>query len=304
VAAGLIPVAHGSDGGGSLRIPASVCGVFGFKPSRGRISNGPLGVDVTGLSIQGPIARSVRDAAAMLDAMAVPMPGDPFWAPPLSPGETFLAATQRDPGRLRIARFADTPETEVDPACLAAYEETTSLLVSLGHDVEEIANPFPPAVKDHFLITWGVQQLAFPVPDDDLRPMTRWWRERGRGAGAEQFLAALAGMQLAARRVLEQLVGFDAVLNPTLGLPPQEPSWFCESADCADEMQRQTAFTPFTAPFNVTGQPSASLPLYWTPDGLPIGSMVTGRPAGDAALLSLCAQIEAASPWSHRWPTL
>ncbi len=304
VAAGLVAVAQGSDGGGSLRIPASACGVFGFKPSRGRVSNGPIGVDVTGLSIQGPIARSVRDAAAMLDAIAVPMPGDPFWAPPLPDGETFFAATQRDPGKLRIARYADSPDAQIDAQCLAAYEETTNLLVSLGHEVEEIANPFPAIMKDHFLTAWAVQQLAFPVPETSLRPMTRWWRQRGRATSAEDFLAALAGMQLAARRVLEKLTGFDAILNPTLGMPPQEPSWFAGPQDRAVEMERQTAFTPFAAAYNITGQPSASLPLHWTSDGLPIGSMVTGRPAGDAALFSLCAQIEAASPWSHRWPGL
>ncbi len=139
MAAGLVPFAQGSDGGGSVRIPASVCGLFGIKVARGRVSNGPVLGDVTGLAWNGPLARSVRDAAAMLDAMAVPMPGDPYWAPPLSGGETFLSYAGRDPGTLRIGRYA-TPAVEgaeVHPDCLAAYEAATEALTGLGHEVED-----------------------------------------------------------------------------------------------------------------------------------------------------------------------
>ncbi len=316
VAAGLVPIAHGSDGGGSLRIPASACGVFGLKPSRGRVSSGPLGVDVTGLSVQGPIARTVRDAAALLDAMAVPMPGDPYWAPPLPDGETFLDRAGREPGRLRIGRYADLgiPDLPIAPECLAAYEQTTSLLLSLGHDVEDIPLPAGLELADSFFTVWAVQSLAWPVPPEReqlLRPLTRWWRRRGRETGADQFLGALSTLQLLARRAVTATAGFDAVLTPTLAMPPQRPDYFFgttgverQAADFEAELARQLAFTPYTGLHNVTGQPAASLPLGWTPGGLPIGVMLAGRPAGEAQLLALCAQLEAARPWADRWPPL
>jgi amidase len=306
VAAGLIPIAHGSDGGGSLRIPASACGVFGFKPTRGRVSSGPLGVDVTGLGVQGPIAWTVADAAAMLDALATPMPGDPYWAPPLEKGDTFLAAARTDPGQLRIARFSDAG-FPVDPDVHAAYQDTAALLEDLGHDVEEIGYPFGDELVDHFNVLWAAQALGMPVPpagEPLLQPMTRWWRERARRQTGEQVYNALVGMQLGARRALERLAPFDALLCPTLALPPQPIDYFRSPDDQAEEAQRQHAFTPFTAGFNITGQPAASLPLGVSATGLPLGVMLAGRPAGDAALLSLCAQVEAARPWRDRRPTL
>ena len=188
VAAGLIPIAHGSDGGGSLRIPASACGLFGFKPTRGRVSSGPLGVDVTGLSIQGPIAWTVADAAALLDALATPMPGDPFWAPPLEKGDTFLACSRKNPGQLRIARYSDAG-FPVDPDVQAAYEDTTALLIDLGHEVIDIDYPFGDELVDHFNVLWAAQALGMPVPpaaESLLQPMTHWWRERGRGNPASR----------------------------------------------------------------------------------------------------------------------
>ncbi|MFC1415069.1 amidase [Streptacidiphilus cavernicola] len=303
VAAGMVPVAHGSDGGGSLRIPASACGVFGFKPSRGRVSNGPLGNDVTGLSVQGPISRTVRDAAAMLDALAVPMPGDPFWAPPLPPGETFLAATGREPGRLRIACYAP----QADPDCRTAFDRAAALLAELGHRVEPIDSPFGEDLVEPYLVTWAMQQLNVPVAAADehlLRPVSRWWRERARGLSGESVFGALTALQLGARRAVAALAPYDAVLTPTLGTLPPPPGWFGEPEDRTGEIERQSAFSPYTAAFNITGQPSASLPLHWTAQGFPVGVMLTGRPAGDAALLSLCAQVEAAHPWAHRRPPL
>lgn len=307
VAAGLVPVAHGSDGGGSLRIPASACGVFGFKPSRGRVSAGPRGVDVTGLGVQGPIARTVADAAALLDVLAVPMPGDPYWAPPLPAGETFLAAAGREPGRLRIGRYARPRGSDltVHPDCLAGYEAAAGLLASLGHEVEEIDNPLPGGLGEAFATTWAVSALSWPVPEASeprLRPVSRWWREQGRRRTAGQFQAALSRLQLAGRAVVLATQAYDAVLTPTLALPPQPPDWFLAGGDVAVELARQREFTPFTAVANVTGQPAASLPLHWTGAGLPVGMMLVGRPAGDAALLSLCAQVEAATRWPERVP--
>jgi amidase len=306
VAAGLIPLAHGNDGGGSIRIPASVCGVFGLKPARGRVSVGPLGIDLMGLSVQGSISRHVADAAALLDVMAVPMPGDPHWAPPLPPGETFLAAAKRDPGPLRIAAYAETgvDGIDVDPEVQLAWEEGIALLSDLGHQVEVIKNPFPASLIGIFTTLWAAQSLRFRVPDESqLRPITRWWREQGRALGAGQVIDAMADAQLIARQILWDLSAFDAIVTPALAKPPVEPSWFTDQ-EPAEDVRRQTAFSPYTGCFNMTGQPSANVPLYWTPGGLPIGLMVTGRPAGEAQLLSLCAQLERAKPWSHRWPSL
>jgi amidase len=309
VAAGLVPFAHGSDGGGSIRIPASVCGLVGLKPSRGRVSNG--GNEGPGLSIQGPLARSVADAAAMLDALAVPMPGDPYWAPPLPPGETFLGFANRSPGRLRIGRYA-TPANGAtpDPACVAAWDDATALLTALGHDVEDISLPFPPEIADCFNTVWAVKALdrELSVPQEQqLRPVTRAWRDYGRTKSGHDYAIAVTGLQLAARASVEATAGFDIVLTPTLGLPPQPVEFFAEDGDVMDNLRRQGSFTPFTGVYNMTGQPAVSLPLHWTADGVPIGVSLVGRPAGDGPLLSLAAQLEAAQPsngrpWADRTP--
>ena len=314
VAAGLVPFAQGNDGGGSVRIPASACGIFGFKPSRGRVSAGPLGVDPTGLSVNGPLARTVRDAAAMLDAFAGLMPGDPYWAPPLPEGETFLGAMARHPGKLRIARYADlkTDGLTVDPDCLAAYEAATKLLLDLGHEVEEIPIPFGSAFGAPFYTVWSARAATIPVAAADehlLRPMTRWWREHGREVSGVQLLEAMGTLHQLCLRVIAATQSYDAVLTPTLAMPPQPPEWFGNGAGYGDgdfegELARQTAFTPYTGVYNATGQPAANLPLHWTEQGLPIGVTLAGRPGADAALISLCAQVEAAMPWAHRRPEL
>jgi amidase len=306
VAAGLVPFAHGSDGGGSLRIPASVCGLIGLKPARGRISSGPAGADAPGLSIQGPLARTVADAAGMLDAMAVPMPGDPYWAPPLPPGETFLAYASRAPGRLRIGRYTATASgTTPDRACVSAWEDVSGLLAALGHEVADIELPFPPGITDCFNTIWGVKSLDHEVdPADEklLRPVTRAWREYGRTISGAAYAAAVTKMQLAARRAVEATASYDAVLTPTLGLPPQRIEFFAEDGDVMDNLRRQGSFTPYTAVYNLTGQPAVNLPLHWTPAGVPIGVSLIGRPAGEGPLISLCAQLEQARPWAGRKP--
>ncbi|SDK02090.1 amidase [Streptomyces indicus] len=306
VAAGLVPFAHGSDGGGSIRIPAACCGIFGLKPSRGRISNGPVGSDVTGFTIQGPLSWTVRDAAAMLDALAHPQPGDPYWAPPLPDGESFLQYAGRDPGRLRIGVYTDPglDELAVDPEIMAAHTAAAELLASLGHEVVEIPNPFGDTLRDSFLGIWATQSLLMKTASEEqLRPLSKWWREIGRGLSAEQFLDAMTGTQLGSRRAVEAMDAFDAVLTPTLAVHPPAPEWFQEG-DALLEAQRQTGLSCFTAAFNASGQPAASLPLGQSADGVPIGVMLAGRPAGEAALISLCAQIEAAQPWAHRRPPL
>jgi amidase len=307
VAAGLAPVAHGNDGGGSVRIPASCCGLVGLKPSRGRISGGPVKGDVSGLPVEGALTRTVRDAAAMLDVMAVPMPGDPQWAPPLPAGQTFLAAADREPGHLRVGRFR-TPviaEAELHPEVVCAYDDASRLLESLGHTVEDVTLPFPPSVVALFETVWTVLATMIPVEPDresELQPLTRHLRERGRSVDARTFALAVAGLQVVARQVIVATASYDVLLSPTLAQPPLPIGAIRDLDDPAGDFEANKRFTPFTALYNLTGQPAVSLPLHWTPDGLPVGVMLAGRPAGEAALLSLAAQVESAAPWRDRRP--
>lgn len=310
VAAGLAPAAQGSDGGGSIRIPASVCGLFGLKPTRGRISGGPDRVDLFGLSTSGPITRTVLDAALLLDVMTVDHPGDAYAAPPLAPGETFAGHTRREPGRLRIGRYADTGSTGVGvhPEVLAAYEETTGLLVDLGHEVEEIEAPvdvhFAGAYADDFQYLWEAMSATTPVDparEDELTSINRWLRERARAASAPDLVAAWARLQRGVRSLLAATEPYDAVLSPTLAAPPVPVGHFTGDGPEA-EFRRMTEFTPFTSVYNVSGQPSVSVPLHWSERGLPIGVMFTGRMGAEGTLLSLSAQLERARPWAHRFP--
>ncbi len=306
VAAGLVPFAHGSDGGGSVRIPASVCGLVGIKPSRGRISNGPVDVETHGLSVQGPLARTVRDAAAMLDAMTGSLPGDRFWAPPLADGETFLGHADRDPGRLRVGRYSQPANGTVpDEACLRALADVSSKMQQLGHDVIDIDPPFDGAVPGFFNTIWGVQSLDRQVAAEDeprLRPVTRAWREYGRRISGADYAAAVAGLLRATRRALARTDSLDVVLTPTLGRPPQPVGHFSEDGDIMVNLRRQGEFSPFTQVCNMTGQPAVTLPVHWTHDGVPIGVSLVGRLFGEATLIAAAAQLEAAYPWADRHP--
>ncbi len=307
VAAGLVPVAQGSDGAGSIRIPASVCGVVGLKTSRGRVSGGPVFADIAGLAVNGPLARTVADAAALLDAMASPMPGDPYWAPPLPAGDTFLAATRLPPGRLRIGRYLTPPipGAVVDPDCVAAYEGASRLLEALGHTVEDCDPPFAEDMVATFETIWSVGAASLPVPEEresELRPLTRWLRERGRAVSGIQAIEALATAQLVARQAVVAASAYDAVLTPTLAQVPALVGGLRDDAHPDADFDAQKRFTPFTAAANITGQPAISLPLHWTAEGLPVGVQLAGRPAGEASLLALAAQIEAARPWDAHVP--
>lgn len=310
VAAGLASAGHGSDGGGSIRIPASVTGLVGIKPSRGRISNGPLRDPVGELPHQGVLARSVRDAAALLDVLAGPFLDDPFPAPPLPPGETFLAAAGRDPGRLRIGRYL-TPviaAADVDPHCVAAYEEASALLSSLGHEVEDIAPPFTPDAVAAFESVWSVLALLTPVlPDDEARlmPLTRWLRERGRRVTGIELAGSVSMMRLITRMVVNATAAYDVVLTPTLAALPSPIGGLRDDDDPAADFEAQKRFTPFTAPYNITGQPAMSVPLSWPlVDGvtLPVGVQLVGRPFTETTLIAVAAQLEEAAPWGHRRP--
>ncbi|MRK00215.1 amidase [Aeromicrobium sp. S22] len=305
VSAGLVPLAQGSDGGGSIRIPASSCGIFGFKPSRGRVSAGPTGSDWSGLGVDGPLTRTVRDAAALLDAMAHAMPGDVRPLP--DPDVPFVERARREPGRLRIARWSGTHLDGISPGAdaVAAWEQASALLASLGHDVVDIANPFPQELEPQFNVIWSSGIAAAPFPPEAealLRANTRYWRERGGRASAVDLAGAMRFLEATTRDVVAGLQPFDAFLTPTLALPPQPVEWFNESGDPVEDHHRELLYTPYTGLYNMTGQPAASLPLHWSDDGLPIGVMLATHPGRDGLLFSLCAQVETAAPWSGRRP--
>ncbi|MGZ4457455.1 MAG: amidase [Nocardioides sp.] len=305
VAAGLVPVAQGSDGGGSIRIPASCCGLVGLKPSRGRISGFPMYGEPVGLSTAGSIARDVRDAAALLDVLAGRRPSDPSWAP--EPSGTFLAACDRDPGRLRVARFAEPviADTPVDPECLRAWEDASHLLESLGHEVVDVPVPLPRDAVPVFETCWSVLTALSVVPPERehlLRPLTRWLTERGNAVSGPEFGLAIGAMRRLAAEALTALAPYDVVLTPTLATPPLPVGALRDDAAPARDFENQKRFTPWTSAWNVTGMPAVSLPLHWTPDGLPVGVMLAARPAEEELLLALAAQVEQAAPWSDRRP--
>src|SRR5680860_994960 len=288
-------------------VPASCCGLFGLKPSRGRISGGPMHGDPVGLGTSGSLARTVRDAAAMLDVMAGPATGDPSWAAPLPTGETYLGWCEREPGRLRIARFSRPviADVAVHPECLEAYENAADLLVRLGHDVEDIDVPIPPDAVATFETCWSVLSALSPAPSGSegmLRPLTRWLHERGRAVSGPQFGLAVGELRRIAAQALLALAPYDAVLTPTLAQPPLRVGEIRDDDDPRRDFENQKAFTPYTAAWNLTGMPAVSLPLHMTPGGLPVGVMLAGRPGEDHRLLALAAQVEAAAPWYDRLP--
>jgi len=308
VSSGLAPVAQGSDGGGSIRIPSSVCGLFGIKPTRGRISSAPLMPDLMGLATDGPLARSVADAALLLDIMTGNEHGDMYTLPPLPDGESFLGYAGREPGRLRIGRSLEhaVGVGEVHPDCAAAYEAASSLLSDLGHEVVDIEQPLGAEVVPAFETLWYSMATLAPIdPSQEgmLRPLTRYLRGRGSELTAGQLVYAQAYLQIVVRTAWKTLAGFDAVLSPTLAAPPAPVGYF-EEVPPAENFERQKAFTPYTAVYNVTGQPAVSVPLHWSDGGLPIGVMLAGQMGGEGTLISLAAQLEKARPWRDRHPAL
>jgi amidase len=304
-AAGLVPAAQGSDGGGSIRIPSSVCGLFGIKPSRGRVSNAPVSPEISGLATNGPIARTVRDAAALLDAMAGPAPSDWIWATP--PATSYLAACDDEPHRLRIGRYT-TPAVKgavVHRDCLAGFEAASRLLESLGHTVVDHTPAFGEELFPSFMAVWASEFASLPIAAEDepkLRPLTRWVREQGRALSGPEVYAALGTLRAVARTEIEATQQYDAVLTPTLAQPPALVGAIRNDDKPAADFAVQGQFTPFTAPYNMSGQPAVSVPLHWTDAGLPIGIQLVGRPGDETTLVRLAAQLELAAPWAQRRP--
>ena len=319
VAAGLVPAAHANDGGGSIRIPASECGLVGLKPSRGRVSFGPdLGEPIAGLAHEGVVTRSVRDTAALLDILAGYEPGDPHTAPP--PLRPYAQEVGTDPGKLRIGILVRLPgETApTHPDCRAAAESAARLLESLGHTVE----PSHPAALDelevghHFSMMYAThiarmvdvlgELTGTPFGPDDLDPLNRTLADLGRMATSQQYLATVDWLHGYTRRMAAWWTsGFDLLLTPTLPQPPPPLGTFTPSAaDPVATGVRATQFAGFTMPFNLTGQPAMSLPLHWNDDGLPIGVQFAAAYGREDLLIRVAAQLEQARSWADRRPPI
>jgi amidase len=311
----MVPAAHANDGGGSIRIPASCCGLVGLKPTRGRNSLAPQYGDVMGgLVCEHVVTRSVRDSAAILDATAGPVPGDPYWAPPPR-GPSFATAAASAPSPLRIAVMAASPTgSDVHPDCVEAARSAAALCESLGHRVEESALDVDgEAFTGHFVNAWAAgnawalgdweHRLGRAATEDDVEPLTWALVQLGRSLHAGQYLAAVQGLQQITRQIAAAFEQFDVLLTPTLGEPPAPLGTFDSPPDQPlAGLFRSAAYVPFTPPFNVTGQPGISLPLHWNDAGLPIGVQFVSRLGDEETLLSLAGQLEQAAPWAARRP--
>ncbi|MBA3807079.1 MAG: amidase [Solirubrobacterales bacterium] len=315
VASGMLPVAHGNDGGGSVRIPAACCGLVGLKPSRGRISAAPELGD-SSLGIDGVLTRTVADTAAILDVLAGYEPGDATWAP--DPAEPFAQSAAREPAGLRIAAttLPPIPGTPVDPMCARAVDDAAELLRSLGHEVEEVEPPWQiPGLQELFGAVFS-SQIALSIAysgivasrtptADDMEPMSWAIYSMIQKLNAIDGLGAAVRLQGFARQLVSFLLPYDALLTPALAERPLPLGTLDTAApDPMATFTRSGVFTPFTPIFNASGQPGISVPLFEGDDGLPLGVQLVGRPAGEGALLALAAQLEAARPWAGRRPVM
>lgn len=315
VAAGIVPAAHGSDGGGSIRIPASCCGLFGLKPSRGRVSLAPAGEGWGGLSVQHALTRSVRDSALLLDIACKPQPGDPYWLdPPVTP---FLDEVGKAPGKLRIAYTTSTlvwGETHAEPA--KAVLDAAKLCEALGHTVEE-AKPAVDfqqmAVHANTLVTCAVaatldreaERRGTPIAREEVEHLTWMIYQNAAAFTGAQAALALQTLHALSRQLAAFFETYDVFLLPTLAKAPVPVGEInTDAADMTDYPERLYSFIPNTQPFNIGGQPAMSVPLSWSDAGLPIGVQFVAKGGAEALLFRLAGQLEQAQPWFDRVPQL
>ncbi|MBE9544163.1 MAG: amidase [Proteobacteria bacterium] len=310
VASGMVPMAHGNDGGGSIRIPASCCGVFGLKPTRARNPLGPdFGDVMSGLVAEHAITRSVRDSAALLDATAGPDVGDPYWAPP--PERPYLQEVGADPGRLKIA-FTTKAVTDVTvhADCVQAVEDAAKLCADLGHVVEEITLPLNAEMLLYaFSVLWsagtGLTIKALGATRDQVEPLTWALKEMNDQYSAADYVLAMQRLQSVSREVARFFQNYDVLLTPTLAEPPLPLGSFNSPPDNPlHGFYRSIEFACFTPICNMTGQPGMSVPLFWNADNLPVGTHFIGRFGDEATLFRLAAQLELARPWAGRRPAV
>ena len=310
VATGMVPMAHGNDGGGSIRIPASCCGLFGLKPTRGRNPLGPdFGDLMSGLVAEHALTRSVRDSAALLDATAGPDVGDPYWAPP--PVRPYLQEVGADPGRLKIAfSTRAAADVTVHADCVQAVEESARLCAEQGHEVEEAALPLNAEILTHaFVVLWSAGLAStlkiLGATREQVEPLSWAIKELSDQFSAADYILAVQTLQGVGRVVARFFQDYDVVLTPTLAEPPLSLGSFDALPD--DPMHgftRSASFVCFTPLCNMTGQPAMSVPLFWNTDNLPVGSHFIGRFGDEATLFRLAAQLEEARPWGNRRPAI
>jgi len=297
VASGMIPIAQGSDAGGSIRIPSAFCQLFGIKPSRGRVEN-PFGLDDRMLIWTcGPMARTVEDAAAMLDVMAGITVGTPHWAPP--PARPFAELAREPPPPLRLCVAARSNHVETDPEILEAVDRVARALERRGHHVQDGRLELPDGIVEEFLPVWQATAASAPVHDWSLtQPVTRWLGEQGVRVDAERVARTTERLM---KVVLAQFGDFDAWITPTVAVPPPRiGAW--RHLSPPDVFEQASKLGVFTAPFNISGQPAASVPAGRSRAGHPIGVQIVGQPYADGLVLALARQIEREMPWAGERP--